>query len=177
MSLESLAQIWLWAWWHFRIFWIFWKTYFCKLVLGLSPDQNQTSAERLSAEWISIIIKKRWTSDSLSQGGAKTFERGRATFSKMPITPERNEISSPNSEHLCKSSIWGHRGNNHRAWPLGGAIRGKKHKNGYNCATFCPINMKVGVHGLGQMCHKCLQGHLHILKNMAVIGWRSLSTY
>lgn len=41
--------------------------------------------------------KKSWTFDSPSQRDAKTFERGRATFSKMPITPERNEIFSPNS--------------------------------------------------------------------------------
>ncbi len=36
--------------------------------------------------------------------GRQNFERGRATFSKMPTTPEQNEIFSPNSEHLCKCS-------------------------------------------------------------------------
>ncbi len=59
--------------------------------------------------------------------GRQNIRRGRATFSKMPVTPERNEISSPNSANLCKSSSWG-RGD----WPHGCAIRGKKHKNGCN---------------------------------------------
>ncbi len=87
---------------------------------------------------ISIIIKKSWTFNSPSQRDAETFKRGRATFSKMTITPERNETSSPNSEHLSKSLIWSHRKNG-GVWQLGGAIKGKKtHKNGYNCATSCP---------------------------------------
>ncbi len=34
------------------------KTYFCKLVLGFSPNRNQTTAEMFSGQWPSIIIKK-----------------------------------------------------------------------------------------------------------------------
>ncbi len=96
---KCTPQIQSWAWWNFRVFHIFCKTYFCKVVLGFLPDRNQTSAERFSGEWISITIKKSWTFDSPSQRSAKTLERGWATFNKMPITPEWNEISPPNSEH------------------------------------------------------------------------------
>ncbi len=89
---------------NFRVFQIFWKTYFCELVLGFSPDPNQTSAERFSGQWILIFIKKKrlnfWFTVAT---GRQNVERGRGTFSKMPRTPERNKISSPNSEHLCKS--------------------------------------------------------------------------
>ncbi len=74
------------------------------VLLDFSPNRNQTSAERFSGEWISIIIK--------------------INYQKL------------------------------------------------NCTTICPINMKIGVHGLGPKCHKHLQGHLRFSKNMAAIGRR-----
>ncbi len=49
---------------HFRLdsfsaIWNLSKTYFCELVLGFSPDRNQTTAEMFSGKWISIIIEKK----------------------------------------------------------------------------------------------------------------------
>ncbi len=68
---------------NFRVFHIFWKTYFCELVLGFSPDRNQTSAERFSGQWILIFIKKKsLTFDLLSQPGAKTLKGAGALLVK-----------------------------------------------------------------------------------------------
>ncbi len=39
--------------------------------------------------------------------GRKNVRKWRANFTKKAITRERNEISSPNSVHMCKSSIFG----------------------------------------------------------------------
>ncbi len=66
--------------------------------------QNQTVAERFSGEWMSII-KFQLT---VAKGRQNVFERGEATFTKMAITFEQNEICTPNSIHICETSIWGH---------------------------------------------------------------------
>ncbi len=58
--------------------------------------------------------------------GRKNVRKWRANFTKKAITRERNEISSPNSVHMCKSSIFG------QIKKI--AIRWKKHKNSYNYA-------------------------------------------
>ncbi len=79
------------------------NTYFCELILGFSLDQNQTTAEIFSGQLISIIIKKV----EISQRGTKMSIKGGASFTKMAITPERNEVSSPNFVHMCQSSIFG----------------------------------------------------------------------
>ncbi len=42
-----------------EIFSIMFKTYFCKLFLGFSPDRNKTTAEMFSGKWLSIIIEKK----------------------------------------------------------------------------------------------------------------------
>ncbi len=116
---------------------------------------------------INNFIKKKWYLNLPSQRDAKTFERGRATFSKMPITPERNEIYSPNSELVCKSSIWGHRRTKiSLSLATWWCCKREKNWNGYNCATIHPINMKIRVHGLGPKCHTGLLGHLCISKNI-----------
>ncbi len=133
-------QICSWAGEIFGYFTFFEKTYFCKLVLGFSPDRNQTSTERFAGEWISIIIKKSWTFNSLSQRGGKTFERGRATFSKMPITPERNDISLPDimtyqiTYVRAQSEVTGE-----KSWSLATWWRYKREKNIKMAITVQPV--------------------------------------
>jgi len=65
------------------------------------------------------------------------FEVGGATFTKMAITRERNEIFSPNLAHTCKSSFCGRV---KRMWRLAtwwsyNMEKKEKLKNGYNYAT------------------------------------------
>ncbi len=85
----------------------------CNLLLQTSffaqsePNQHRKILWRVNIN----NYQKSLTFDSPSQRSAKTFKRGRATFSKRLTTPKRNDISLPNSEHLYKSSIWDHRGN------------------------------------------------------------------
>ncbi len=65
--------------------------------------------------------------------GRQNVRKWRANFTKKAITLEHNEISSPNSVHMCKSSIFGQI-KKIATLPLGGAIRLKKNKNSYNYA-------------------------------------------
>ena len=51
---------------------------------------------------------------------------GGAYFTKMAITQEVNEISSPNSVHMCMGSIWGHSKQFYGDRTIGGAITVKK---------------------------------------------------
>ncbi len=72
------------------------------------------------------------------------------------ITLEQNEISSPNSAHICASSIFGQIKKKCAALLLGGAIRFKKHKNSYNYANVSPIDLKIVMQCLCPICHKCI---------------------
>ncbi len=47
------------------------KTYFCKLVLGFSPNRNQTTAE-ISGQWPSIIKKNVEISTHFEMGPQNT---------------------------------------------------------------------------------------------------------
>ena len=40
--------------------------------------------------------------------GCKINVVGGAYFTKMAITPDVNEVSSPNLVHMCMSLLWGH---------------------------------------------------------------------
>ncbi len=54
------------------------KTYFCELVLGFSPDRNQTTAEMFSG--VNINIEKKLKFQLTFERGVKTIERGGANF-------------------------------------------------------------------------------------------------
>lgn len=80
----------------------FFKTYICGLVLRFSPDRNPTREDSLESEY-QYLSKRNLTFYSLTQRDAKMFERGSPAFTKMAITLEQNQISSPNSQCVCKS--------------------------------------------------------------------------
>ncbi len=56
------------------------KTYFCELVLGFSPDRNQTTAEMFSVKWISIIIEKKLKFQLMFAKGRKNVRKRRGQF-------------------------------------------------------------------------------------------------
>ena len=69
------------------------KTYFCKLVPGFSPDQNQTSLGQFSGLYRSIIIEKKWNfciwlavTGSFRQGGCQN------TLKSLYILKENSEL-------------------------------------------------------------------------------------
>ncbi len=74
------------------------ETYFCELVLGFSPDRNQTTAEIFSGK---LKFRLRFTV------GPQNVRKSRANFTTKAITRERKEISSPNSVHMFMSIIFG----------------------------------------------------------------------
>ncbi len=69
------------------------KTYFCKLVLGFSPNRNQTTAEMFSGQWPSIIIKKNVEISTHFWNGApkhlkvtgQFYEKGYNSWTKLDI--------------------------------------------------------------------------------------------
>ncbi len=68
------------AWIVFPPFWNLSKTYFCELVLGFSPDRNQTTAEMFSVKWISIIIEKKLKFQLTFAKGRKHIRKRRGQF-------------------------------------------------------------------------------------------------
>ncbi len=69
----------------------------CKPVLGFLSSRHQTSAGKSSRERISIIIEK--------ERKKKTDKRDRATFPKMAMAFQQNEIFTSNSMCTCKTSM------------------------------------------------------------------------
>ncbi|ROI37368.1 Pro-neuregulin-2, membrane-bound isoform [Anabarilius grahami] len=86
-------------------------------------------------------LRKRKDVKIKSNKDAKTFEVGEATFTKMTITHERNEIFSPN--YQCKSSFCG-RVEKKDVLRLA-TLTGKKHENGYHYFTVNRIDLKIGI--------------------------------
>ncbi len=64
----------------FPPFWNLSKTYFCELVLGFSPNRNQTTAEMFSGKWISIIIEKKLKFQLTFAKGRKKVWKRRGQF-------------------------------------------------------------------------------------------------
>ncbi len=88
-------------------FWIFWKIYFFEILIGHESDSLETWHASSRDPHGKKVIKRILISDSRLQQDAKTFEVGGATFTKIAVTLEWNEIFSPNSEHMWMSSIFG----------------------------------------------------------------------
>ncbi len=56
------------------------KIYFCELVLGFSPDRNQTTAEMFSGKRLSIIIEKKLKFQLAFAKGRKNVWKRRGQF-------------------------------------------------------------------------------------------------
>ncbi len=68
------------AWKNFPPFWNLSKTYFCELVLGFSPNRNQTTAEMFSGKWILIIIEKKLKFQLTFEKERKSVRKRRGQF-------------------------------------------------------------------------------------------------
>ncbi len=139
-----------------------WPIYYvCELVLGFFTWSETNQCRKILWRVNINNYQKKILSFRLTVA--------KVTFPKTAITFQRNEIC------MCKTSIW--RYMRKRVWPLCGAIIGQKHKNGYNYAPVCPIDLKTHTQCLCPKCHGCLWARIGILKNMVTIGQWNLFTY
>jgi len=117
-------------WRDFRVFWIFWKTYFCTLVLGFLPDLTQTGAERFSGVRLPTGIGKQLEFPSTLATVRQNVGGGRGGL-------YLNGYNSPTEWDNCTQlgtpvyglSPWS-REEECGDWPLGGAVNRKKHNMG-----------------------------------------------
>ncbi len=111
------------AWIVFPPSWNLFKTYFCELVLGFSPDQNQTTAEMFSGKWLSIIIEKKLKFQLTFAKGRKKVWKRRGQFHLNSYNSWTEwDIFTKLRTHVYDIVFW----SNKKNWPdspLGGAIR------------------------------------------------------
>ncbi len=110
----------------FSAIWNLSKTYFCELVLGFSPDRNQTTAEMFSVKWISIIIEKKLKFQLMFAKGRKKFRKRRGQFHlNSYIFWTEWQIFTKLRKHVYDIVFWSNKKNCPDS-PLGGAIRLEK---------------------------------------------------
>ncbi len=102
------------------------KIYFCKLVLGFSPDRNKTTAEMFSGKWISIIIEKKLKFQLAFAKGHKNVRKRRGQFYLNSYNSWTEwDIFTKLRTHVYDIDFWSNK-KIYRDSPLGGAIRLEK---------------------------------------------------
>ncbi len=93
-----------------------------ELVLGFLPDRNQTTAERFSGKWISIIIEKKLKFQLTFAKGRKNVRKRRGQFYLISYNSWTEwDIFTKLRIHVYNIVFWSNKKNCPDS-PLGGAI-------------------------------------------------------